>query len=132
MAHLSLTESFTRYGATLKNPMWSVSAWTPRGELVVSQWAHHYRKGPENSAEYWGCTTRWEGPGKNEFKANLERAKAQGSRVRLVIVSTKEVARVEAGEDASKLTKEFDVRPELVGEVVELDGDDYVIRFRRA
>lgn len=132
MAHLSLTESFARYGATLKNPMWSVSAWTLQGELVVSQWAHHYRKGPENSAEYWGRTTRWEGPGKNEFKANLERAKAQGSRVRLVIVSTKEVARVEAGEDASKLKKEFDVRPELVGEVAELDGDDYVIRFRRA
>lgn len=99
---------------------------------MVSQWAHHYRKGPENSAEYWGRTTRWEGPGKNEFKANLERAKAQGSRVRLVIVSTKEVARVEAGEDASKLKKEFDVRPELIGEVAELDGDDYVIRFRRA
>lgn len=131
MPNLSLTESFARYGATLKNPMWSVSAWTPQGELVVSQWAHHYRKGPENSAEYWGRTTRWEGPGKNEFKANLERAKAQGSRVRLVIVSTKEIARVEAGEDASKLKKEFDVRPELVGEVAELNGDDYVIRFRR-
>lgn len=132
MAHLSLTEAFARYGATLKNPMWSVSAWTMQGELVVSQWAHHYRKGPENSAEYWGRTTRWEGPGKNEFKANLERAKAHGSQVRLVIVSTKEVARVEAGEDASKLKKEFDVRPELIGEVAELDGDDYVIRFRRA
>ena len=49
-----------------------------------------------------------------------------------MIVSTQEVARVEAGEDASKLKKEFDVRPELLGEVVELDGDDYVIRFRRA
>ena len=132
MAHLSLTESFARYGATLKNPMWSVSAWTLGGELVVSQWAHHFRKGPENSAEYWGRTSRWEGPGKNEFKANLERAKTERSRVRLVIVSTKEVARVEAGEDASKLKKEFDVRPELVGEVVELVGDDYVIRFRRA
>jgi hypothetical protein len=132
MANLSLTESFARYGATLKNPMWSVSAWTPDGELVVSQWAHHYRKGPENSAEYWGQTSRWDGPGKNEFKSNLERARAQGSRVRLVVVSTKEVARVEDGEDASKLKKEFDVRPELVGQVVQLNGDDYVIRFRRA
>jgi hypothetical protein len=132
MARLSLTESFARYGATLKNPMWSVSAWASNGDLVVSQWAHHYRKGPDNSAEYWGRTTRWEGPGKNEFKANLERAKTVESRVRLVIVSTKDIQRVEAGEDASKLKKEFDARSELVGEVVELDGDDYVIRFRRA
>jgi hypothetical protein len=131
MARLTLTESFARYGATLKNPMWSVSAWTPAGELVVSQWAHHYRKGPENTAEYWGLTSRWDGPGKNEFRANLEKAKSEGRRVRLVIVSTKETARVEAGEDASKLPKDFDVRPELVGEVVELVGDSYVIRFRR-
>ncbi len=131
MAHLNLTQSFAHYGAKLKNRMWSVSAWNPQGELVVSQWAHHYRKGPDETAEYWGRTSRWEGPGKNEFKANLQKAKDQGSRLRLVIVSTKEIARVEAGEDASNLPKEFDVRPELWGEVVVLDGDDYVIRFRR-
>ncbi len=56
----------------------------------------------------------------------------EGRRVRLVVVSTSDIARVEAGEDASKLKKEFDVRPELIGEVVHLDGDDYVVRFRHA
>ena len=95
MANLTFTEAFARYGAILRNRMWSVSAWTPQGELVVSQWAHHYRKGPEATAEYWGNTERWDGPGKNEFRVNLEKAKTQGSRVRLIIVSTKEIARVE-------------------------------------
>lgn len=131
MARLTLTESFARYGATLKNPMWSVSAWTPHGELVVSEWAHHYRKGEDSTAEYFGNMARWQGPGNAEFRANLQRAKAERSRVRLVIVSTPEVERVEAGEDASKLKKEFDVRPDLVGEVVELNGDEYMIRFHR-
>jgi hypothetical protein len=131
MPSLTYTEAFARYGAVLVNRMWSVSAWAPNGELVVSQWAHHYRKGPDGTAEYWGNTERWDGPGKNEFRANLEKAKTQGSPIRLIIVSTTEIARVEAGEDASKLKKQFDVRPELVGEVAKLDGSDYVIRFRR-
>ncbi|MES2940643.1 MAG: hypothetical protein V4864_23395 [Pseudomonadota bacterium] len=132
MASLSLTESFARYGAPLRNRMWSVSGWTPHGELVISQWAHHYRKGPDGCAEYFGSTSRWKGPGKNEFRENLEKARMEGRRVRLVVVSTSDIARVEAGEDASKLKKEFDVRPELIGEVVHLDGDDYVVRFRHA
>lgn len=65
---------------------------------------------PDESAEYWGSTARWEGP----------------------VVSTKDTVRVDAGEDASKLKKEFAVRPELIGGVAELNADNYVIRFRQA
>jgi hypothetical protein len=36
MAKLTLTEAFAKYGATLKNPQSSVSAWLADGSLVVA------------------------------------------------------------------------------------------------
>ena len=131
MARLGLVEAFAKYGAALRNPQWSVCAWTGAGELVVSLWQHHYRKGPEGTMEFTGSTARWDGPGKNEFRENIERALGTQSPVRLVIVSTLETAKVEAGDDASKLAKDFDYRPEFVGRVVEIDGDDYLFRFSK-
>ena len=49
--------------------------------------------------------------------------------MRLVVSSTEETGHVESGGDASKVKKDFHVREDLVGEVVEHDGDKYVIRF---
>ena len=58
MSTLQISEAFKRYGARLKNVQWSVSAWTPDGELVVSLWAHHYQKGTPGAMEFHGfvCT----------------------------------------------------------------------------
>jgi hypothetical protein len=131
MSRLGLVESFAKYGATLRNPQWSVSAWTPSGELVVSLWQHHYRKGPAGSMEFIGSVDRWQGPGNTEFRENIAKALASGAPVRLVIASTLETAKVEAGDDASALRKDFDCRQELVGQVIEFDGHDYVFRFAK-
>lgn len=128
---IGMRDSFARYGATLKNAMWSVSAWTPRDELVLSLWAHHYRKGPDGTFEFAESTTRWGGAGKNEFVENVKRAFREKRPIRLVIVSTPHPERVEAGEDASRIPKTFDPRENVVGEVVEWDGENYVIRFKR-
>jgi len=130
MTRLGLKDAFAKYGATLRNVQWSVSAWAPEGSLVLSLWAHHYRKGPDGSAEYCGSASRWSGPGNQEFRENVAKAFREKSRVRLVISSTEETGHVESGRDASKVTKDFHVREDLVGEVVEYDGDKYVIRFR--
>ena len=130
MARLGLKEAFAKYGATLRNVQWSVSAWAPDGSLVLSLWAHHYRKGAGNSAEYSGSTSRWSGPGNQEFRDNLAVAFRNRSRIRLIISSTDETVHVESGADASEVAKEFHVRKDLVGEVVEYDGETYVIRFR--
>ena len=48
------------------------------------------------------------------------------------MASTIETEHVETGKDASKVKKSFDPKEELVGEVAELNGDNYVVRFRRA
>jgi hypothetical protein len=132
MPKLTLTEAFARYDAVLRNVQWSVSAWNPKGQLVVSLWAHHYRKGPVGTAEYADRVDRWSGPGNSEFRKNIAQAFAAGSDVRLIVVSTPEARRVETGEDASHIPKDFDAREDLVGKVVLFDGENYVIRFSRA
>lgn len=131
MATKGISEAFAKYGARLKNVNWSVSAWNAAGELVLSLWAHHYRKGEGGSAEYSGKLSRWTGPGNNEFRANISDAFERKCPVRLVVVQTKNIDHVESGADASKLKKDFSAHDDLVGEVAEFDGDNYVIRFHR-
>lgn len=132
MACLGIQEAFAMYGAKLHNVQWSVSAWAPDGSLVVSLWAHHYRKGPSGTAEYADRLDRWGGPGNREFRENVARAFAEGSAVRLVVTSTLETDHVEFGRDASKIRKDFDPKQGLIGEVVDLNGGRCVFRFRRA
>ena len=85
-----------------------------------------------NTLEFAASANRWRGPGNNEFRENVARAFESAATVRLVIVSTEEVARVEAGLDASRIKKTFSVRPELVGNVIEWDGENYAFRFTKA
>jgi len=132
MATLGITEAFARYGATLRNSQWSVSAWASDGSLVVSVWDHHYRKGPPGTMEFADSFNRWSGHGNTEFRRNVSQAYTSRAKVRLVIVRTDDVARVQAGEDASLVKKEFFLREDLVGEVAELKGDEYVFQFRKA
>ena len=131
MARLGITEAFARYGAVLRNSQWSVSAWAPDGSLVVSLWDHHYRKGPPGTMEFVGSLGRWTGHGNAEARENLAKAIVTKPKVRLVIVKTEEIARVEAGEDASTIKKDFFLRDDLVGELIELNGEDYVFQFRK-
>lgn len=132
MATLGIKEAFSRYEANLHNVQWSVSAWTPDGTLVVSLWDHHRRKSLAGTLEFAASASRWKGPGNSEFRENVTKAFELDSMVRLVIVRTEDVARVEAGEDASKIKKVFSVRQDLIGKVIEWDGENYAFRFTKA
>lgn len=129
MAKLGMKEAFAKFGAVQRNVQWSVSAWTPKGELVISVWAHHQRPKTPGTMEFEGNASRWNGPGNREFRENVQRAFDVGSTLRLVIAKTEEIGRVEASEDASQIKKGFSVREDLVGCVSEWDGDRYVFRF---
>ncbi|MCA1979269.1 MAG: hypothetical protein LDL19_08540 [Thiobacillus sp.] len=131
MATLGIKDAFSRYDATLRNVQWSVSAWAADGSLVVSLWDHHRRKGLADTLEFADSVNRWQGPGNKEFRENVAMAFESGTPVRLVIARTEEVARVEAGEDASKIKKVFSIRQDLVGRVIEWDGVNYAFRFTR-
>jgi hypothetical protein len=82
--------------------------------------------------EFADSFDRWKGHGNNEFRENVRKTYEEHKNVRLIIVKTDQVAQVEAGEDASKLRKEFFLREDLAGEVVEIDNDRYVFRFRHS
>jgi hypothetical protein len=133
MATLGIKTAFARYGAALRNVQWSVSSWTPKGELVVSMWEHHRRKdSPAGTLVFEDSVNRWQGPGNKEFRENLDKAFAMGVAVRLVIVRTLDVAHIEAGKDASKVKKDFFPKEEVVGKVTEWDQDRYAITFTKA
>jgi hypothetical protein len=130
MSKLTLTGAFAQYGATLKNPQWSVSAWLPDDSLVVCLWNHHHRKSPPGRMEFSGSLDRWSGHGNKEFRENLSRASEAKSKIRLVIVRTDEIARVEAGEDASNIKKFYFTRQDLIGQIIELGDIEYAFQFR--
>jgi hypothetical protein len=129
MATLGINEAFAQYDAKLNNGQWSVSAWAPDGSLVVSLWEHHYRKSAPGTMEFAAKASRWTGHGNTEFRKNVARAFETSAVVRLVIVRTTETTRVEAGEDGSTIPKDFFLRDDLVGKVVEWDGENYAFRF---
>lgn len=132
MAKPGAKAAFAKYGVTLRYPQSSVSGWTPSGGLVVSLWAHHYQKSTPGTMEFSGLASRWSGLGNTEFRANVAKAHLEKLLVQLVIIKTNKISRVEAGEEASKIDdKEYFPREDLVGEVVDFDGDKYLFRFRK-
>jgi hypothetical protein len=132
MAVLGIKEAFAKYDASLRNVQWSVSAWTADGSLVVSLWEHHRRKSDKGTLEFAANADRWAGAGNTEFRKNLDKAFKEKSPVRLIVVRTDEVDKVESGEDASKIKKEFHPREDLVGQVIEWDGSHYAFQFKKA
>jgi hypothetical protein len=129
---IRISEAFHRYGATLKNVNWSVSSWANEHTLVVSLWQHHHLKGRGSEVLAFGDRfDRWSGPGNKEFRANVTRAFESAAAVRLVLARALEPDRVQRGEDGSKIPKTFAVRDDVLGRVAEIDGENYVIEFRR-
>lgn len=131
MSDIGFAEAFSKYGAKLRNVQWSVCADAPDGSLVVSLWEHHFDPPKNGEIRCRGSFSRWSGPGNAEFRKKVQRAHETKQPVRVVIAHTRETAAVEAGADASTLSKTFSVREDWVGEVESVVGDDYVFRFKR-
>ena len=131
MSQLTLTEAFAQYGATLRNVQWAVSD-IADGRLVVSLWAHKFRKAVGGVMPYEDQLSRWSGAGNNLFREHLEQAIRDQLPVRVVIVRAEDPEAVDRGVDASTVKKSFSVRPGLIGKVTIYDGDQFVIEFRQA
>jgi hypothetical protein len=134
MSELSFTAAFASFGAKLANPMWAFSAMADDGALVISCWQHKFTMPEKGLLRYSDRLSRWQRmnmPGKNLLITHLTQAYEQKLPVRLVIASTSDTATVDAGEDASRLSKTFHVRKEFTGQVVAFDGDAYQIDFRK-
>jgi hypothetical protein len=126
---MNITHAFAKYGARPKNARWSVSAFAEDGSLVVSLWQHHFGKSANGVLPYVDRLSRWRGPGNDLLREHLQQAQAADAPVRAIIASTPNPELVDAGEDGSKIKKEFHLLERLVGRVVEFDGDAFVLHF---
>jgi hypothetical protein len=132
MADLAFAEAFAKYGAKLHNVQWSVCAVAPDGSLVVSLWRHHFHEKAKDGALICRDSfLRWSGPGNAEFREKIANAFKTKQVIRLVIADTAQTKDVESGADASTLKKTFNVREDLIGEVIEASDDNYAISFKK-
>ena len=128
---LLLTEAFAKYGATLKNVNWSVSAENDKGELVLSLWQQFFKAPVGNTIRYVDKVSRWSGNGNKEFRERLDKAHASSQPIRAVIARTNNEAAVASGQDASKLKNTFSVRENWLGKLALWDGDNFEIEFTK-
>lgn len=128
---MNTTQAFARYGARPKNVQWAFSAVATDGALVISCWQHRLKTRPGHGFRYEDLLARVEhnSNGHNLLEEHLRAAYADGRPVRLVIAIADDPAAVERGENASKIKKTIAVREDVVGRVVDFDGNNYAIDF---
>jgi hypothetical protein len=134
MSNIGFVEAFEKFNAKLVNPMWAVSAIATDGAMVMSCWSHAFKFGGKGVLKYTDNLSRWGGNelGRDLLKEHLSKAFIEKLPVRLVIATTIDTASVDAGHDASKISKTFHIREDVVGQLSEYDGDNYVIEFKKA
>ena len=129
---LSISQAFARLGAKPKNIRTSVSAFAEDGTLVLSLWEHYFERSADGVLPYVDRLSRWPGsPGNTLLGQHLREAHERNAQVRAIVAHTRNRAVVDAGEDASKIKKEFHILEGFTGEIVEFDGDNVVIHFKR-
>jgi hypothetical protein len=124
---LGIAAAFKAYGAKLKNARWAVSAIAEDGSLVMSCRETYLRKGDKCLA-YIDSLSRWaEGSqsGQELLRTHLTDGLGQSLPVRLVVAHS-------AAAGGPRTSEWFHVRPDLVGQVVLFDGDQFRIEFRKA
>ena len=134
---LSYTEAFARFGASLTNQQWSVSAFGPDGSLVVSLWQDGLKRGEKGTLVYTDTLSQWKGNafGRSELQKHLRAIQASGATIKLVIAhpaSLAEAAKVGQVADESAIKKTFSIREDIVGKLVSFDDDTLRIVFARA
>ena len=134
MKKLTLTAAFAGYGAKLKNPRWACSAIANDGAFVISCWQHLFvKRNVDGRKRYEDHLSRWRGnhQGRNLLADHLKKAFDGGLPVRLIIATLDDPKdSKDATGDASSLPKTFSIEANLVGKVVEFDGNDaFAIEF---
>ncbi len=127
---MKITEAFAKFCAKQTNIQWSVSSFSPDGELVVSLWDQFFEKRSKNTMTYVDRVTRWNGLGNKEFRRNIDHAYRNNIKVRAIIAKTKRPDVVEAGGAASSLGNTFHPKEKWIGDIILWNGDDFEIEFK--
>jgi hypothetical protein len=131
MEKLTLTAAFAYYGAKLKNTRWAYSAIANDGALVISCWERFLKTHIDGHKRYEDHLSRWDSNrlGKKHLADHLRQAVEGNLSVRLVVATLDSPTESVIG-DASSHPKTFSIEKDLVGKVIEFDGDAFVIEFR--
>ena len=79
--------------------------------------------------KYKDNVNRWSGPGNNEFRTALDRAKSIGQTIRVEIVRSSDHAAIKNGASGDTTKNTFYAKEDWFGELVAWDGTNYEIHI---
>jgi putative restriction endonuclease len=131
MKRLTLTRAFATYGAELRNSRWAFSAIASDGSLVLSCWKHFLKTYVDGHQRYEDRLSRWKTntPGRQLLIEHLQLATAKNLPVRMIVATLQDPSD-RTIEGAGMRPKTFTVHPDMIGRVVEYDGDQFAIDFQ--
>ena len=124
---MGISAEFARFGATLVNVQWAVSALT-KTELVASFWQHKL-KVEGSRLVYRDYLSRWRGNGSRLLGEHLMIAMSEERPVRMVMARTDNPRSIEAGSSGTKARNVFKARPEWIGRITAFGGDHFTVEF---
>jgi hypothetical protein len=127
MGNLSLQEAYGIFGGKPANRLHSVSAMATSGaEMILSCAGSRFKHPARGILRYEDTLTRdTTRPTEMQLLGqHLTQARDQNLPVRMVVIT-------ETADAAGKTTRGIHVRADLVGKVVEFDGERYVVDFVR-
>jgi hypothetical protein len=121
--NLSLEVAYARYGAKATNKQRSLSALAADGSLVLSCQSDKFSRPGIGVLRYSAQLTQMTGgkAGIAELRAQLRTVCDAGTEVRPVVITA----------PRGLIKRIIHVRSDLVGKVVEFDGDSFVVDFTR-
>jgi len=127
MENLNLADAFAKFGGKAANRLSSVSAMAADGALILGCSAARFAHPSRGVLRYEDKLSR-DPEGSNEWKAlgtHLALARDGKLPVRMIVIAEKADA-------TGKVKRDIHVRADLVGNVVEFDGDHFIVDFVRA
>jgi len=123
MENLSLEVAYGRYGAQIVNKQRSLSAVAADGSLVLTCLSERFSRPGAGVLRYSAQLSQEAGVSSrvNELAAQVKSAQDSGSDVRAVVITP----------PRGMVRRVIHVRKDLVGKVVEFDGDNFVVDFTR-
>jgi hypothetical protein len=128
MGNLSLQEAFAIFGGKPANRLHSVSAMSTAGaEMILGCSAKRFTHPKPGVLRYADALTReTERPAEMQsLGEHLTQARDGNLPIRMVVIT-------ENADAAGKVTRGIHVRQDLVGKIVEFDGERFVIDFVRS
>ena len=126
MMNLTLVDAFSRFGAKPASRLDSLSAMAADGAMVLNCLPAHFGHPARGVLRYETKLSSSQAGPKivTTLREHLTRARDAGLPVRMVVATQER-------EKTGTRARRHHVRPDLIGKVVEFDGDRFVVDFTR-